>query len=88
MKITTNIKGQLAVSMAELRAFELGYIPCRPLYDTRYDLVLDNGNKLLKAQVKYADGRPSNAKGAVVVKLDYEDRKRNFTHIINVRWIC
>lgn len=77
MRITTNTKGQLAVSKTELRAFELGYIPSRPLFDTRYDLIIDDAKSLKRIQVKYADGNPSHATGAVVVKLDYEDRKKN-----------
>ena len=77
MKFTTNVKGQLAVSRAELRAFELGYLPSRPLYDARYDLIVDNAKKLLRLQVKYADGKPSNSSGSVVVKLEYQDRRKN-----------
>ncbi len=79
--ITTNIKGQLAVSKAELRAFELGFIPSRPLYDSRYDLIIDKDNKLSRIQIKYGDGKSSNSQGAIVVKLDYENRKKeNFTY--------
>ena len=77
MKITTNTKGQLAVSKAELRAFELGFLPSRPLFDARYDLIIDNGSQLSRIQVKYADGKPSNTHGSVVVKLEYTDRKKN-----------
>lgn len=76
MEITSNIKGQLAVSKAEIRAFELGFIPSRPLYDSKYDLLVDNGSKILRLQIKYADGKPSNSKGAVVVKLEYVDRQK------------
>ena len=74
MQITSNIKGQLAVSKAELRAFELGYIPSRPLYDTKYDLLIDKDSKIIRVQVKYADGISSNSSGVVVVKLEYIDR--------------
>lgn len=77
MKLTTNTKGQLAVSKAELRAFELGYLPSRPLYDARYDLIVDVESKLLRLQVKYADGKSSNSSGSVVVKLEYTDRRKN-----------
>ena len=76
MQATTNMKGQLAVSKAELRAFELGYIPSRPLYDCRYDLIIDKNGKLLRLQVKYADGKPSNSSGSIIVKLEYQDRKK------------
>lgn len=84
MKITSNTKGQLAVSKAELRAVELGFLPSRPLYDTKYDLVVDKNNQLFRIQVKYAAGNPSNSTGAVVVKLEYEDRQKNvYTYNIN-----
>ncbi|HET7098967.1 MAG TPA: group I intron-associated PD-(D/E)XK endonuclease [Patescibacteria group bacterium] len=79
--ITTNMKGQLAVSKAEIRAIELGFIPSRPLYDTRYDLIVDNGNKLIRAQIKYGGGKSSNSSGSAVVKLDYETRtKKVYTY--------
>ena len=81
MKATSNVKGQLAISKAELRALELGYIPSRPSFDTRYDLIIDNLNTLDRVQVKYADGKPSKTGGSVVVKLAYEDRKKRiFTY--------
>ncbi len=74
MKVTTNRKGQLAVSKAELRAFELGFTPCRPLFDSRYDMIIDDGNSLKRVQIKYADGKMSNSDGSVRVKLEYKDR--------------
>lgn len=79
MKMTSNVKGQLAVSKAEIRAFELGYIPSRPLYDNKYDLLIDKNSKIERIQVKYADGKSTNSTGAVVVKLEYLDRK-NIVH--------
>jgi hypothetical protein len=81
MKFSSNTKGQLAVSKTELRALELGYIPSRPLCDTRYDLIIDINGVLKKIQVKYANGLPSKSKGSIVVKLSYEDRKKQvFTY--------
>ena len=78
MKITTNVKGQIAASKAELRALELGYIPSKPIFDTRYDMILDDSqHKLLRIQIKYADGKVSNSEGSVMVKLGYEDRRKH-----------
>ena len=82
MKVTSNMKGQLAVSKTELRALELGFLPSRPLFDTRYDLIIDNHKDLIRAQIKYADGKSSNSSGVVVVKLEYIDRQ-NVTHTYN-----
>jgi len=56
---------------------ELGWIPSRPLYDSRYDMIIDDGKKLWRIQVKYANGKPSNTTGAVVVKLEYNDRTQH-----------
>ncbi len=74
---TSNVKGQLAVSKAELRAFELGFIPSRPLYDTKYDLIIDKNDKLQRIQVKYADGKSTNTDGSIVVKLEYIGRQND-----------
>ena len=71
---TSNWKGQLAVCKAESRAMELGFVPSRPLMDCRYDMIVDDGNRLWRIQVKYANGKPSNTQGSVVVKLEYNDR--------------
>ncbi len=73
---TSNWKGQLAVSKAETRAIELGFVPNRPLMDCRYDMVVDDGKRLWRVQVKYANGVPANSVGAVIVKLAYETRHR------------
>lgn len=78
IKITTNIKGQLAVSKAELRALELGYLPSRPIFDNRYDLILDDLKSLKRIQIKYANGISSHSEGAISVKLDYENRRKQF----------
>jgi hypothetical protein len=81
MNITSNIKGQLAVSKTELRALELGFLPSRPLFDTRYDLIIDDHESLVRVQIKYADGKSANSTGVVVTKLEYIDRqKKTFTY--------
>ena len=72
--ITSNRKGQIAVSKAQVRAIELGFNPCIPVMDCRYDLVLDDGKKLWRVQVKYADGKATHTSGSVIVKLEYNDR--------------
>lgn len=77
MKITTNVKGQLAAYKTEIRALELGYVPSKPSFDTRYDLILDDHKKLIRVQIKYADGKMTSSTGAVMVKLGYQDRKKN-----------
>lgn len=77
---TSNWKGQLAVSKAQVRAIELGYYVSVPLMDYRYDLVLDDGKKLWRVQVKYANRISTHTTGSVVVNLAYETRKRRHVY--------
>ncbi len=69
-------EGAIAATKTELRALELGYIPSNPIVDSRYDLIIDNRTRLLRVQIKYADGIPSSSSGAIVVKLAYENRQK------------
>jgi hypothetical protein len=69
MEVTSNVKGQLALTKTELRALELGYVPSRPIFDTRYDLIIDTLEGLKRVQVKYANGKPSQSLGSVIVNL-------------------
>ena len=78
--MTSNWKGQLAVSKAQVRAIELGYSPSVPVMDCRYDLVVDDGKKLWRVQVKYANRSSSHATGAVIVNLAYETRGRRHVY--------
>lgn len=79
---TSNWKGQIAVSKAQVRAMEHGYFPSVPIMDCRYDLVLeDAAGKLWRVQVKYANGTPSSSTGAVIAKLAYETRHRHYLHL-------
>lgn len=74
--MTSNRKGQIAVSKAQVRAIELGYAPAIPVMDCRYDLVLDDGDKLWRVQVKSSNRIVSHSKGSIAVNLSYETRKR------------
>src|SRR2546428_6106702 len=67
--LSTAQKGELAILRAQQRAFEKGWIVSRPTRDCRYDLVLDDGERLYRVQVKYAARKSSHATGAV--SLDF-----------------
>jgi hypothetical protein len=54
---STAQKGELALLHVLQRAVENGWIVSRPTRDCRYDLVLDDGDRLYRAQVKYAGRR-------------------------------
>jgi hypothetical protein len=51
--VNTHQKGYIAEARVKLRAIEFGWIVSIPEIEARYDLVLDNGHKLYRAQVKY-----------------------------------
>jgi len=53
--LTTVQKGEIAMLKCSLRAAELGFIISRPTIECRYDAVLDDGERLLRAQIKYCD---------------------------------
>jgi hypothetical protein len=62
-------KGQIAELKVTVRALEKGYIVSKPVIEARYDLLIDDGKTVQKAQVKYADGGSSHSSGAVTVHL-------------------
>ncbi len=80
--ITTQQKGKFAELKVEIRAYEKGWMVSRPTSDCRYDLVLDDGIKLFRVQVKYAGGK-GRGNGTVNVGLrrwagDKSRKTRNY----------
>src|SRR5271169_2383582 len=70
MDLTSSQKGELAKLKVEQRSVELGWICSRSPEASRYDVVLDNGKRLFRIQVKYAAAAPGHGtKGAVVANL-------------------
>jgi len=65
----THVKGQIAELKVQLRAVEKGMVISKPIPEARYDLVLDDGTELLRAQVKYVDSSSKNSQGAVMLHL-------------------
>jgi hypothetical protein len=69
-RLATNFLGEFAIAQVVLRALEKGFTPSRPLVECRYDLILDDGFKPYRVQVKYAGGKsPSQANGVIPVGL-------------------
>ena len=50
------------------RAIEKGWTPSFTVEGERYDMILDDGSRLYRVQVKYADGK-ARQDGSVTVKL-------------------
>lgn len=68
--VSLNIsKGEKAVLKVYFRAIEKGIIVSKPVIEgTRYDVILDDGQNLQRAQIKYADGI-TRSPGSVRVSL-------------------
>ena len=73
---STHQKGEIAQLKVQLRAAEKGVTLSKPLIDSRYDFILDDGQKLERVQVKYASGKAQNSQGSIKVNLkSWEGRK-------------
>ena len=73
---STHQKGEIAQLKVMLRAIEKGVVLSRPLIDSRYDFVLDDGQKLERIQVKYASGKAPHSQGSIKINLkSWEGRK-------------
>lgn len=74
---TTHQKGEIAQLKIQIRAAEKGVLVSRPTTEARYDIVLDIDGKLIRAQIKYSDHKPSKSagsKGCIEVRLSRETR--------------
>jgi len=69
MRSETCRKGEIAKCEVLRRAYERDIVVSIPTIDADYDLVFDVDGKLIKAQVKYASGKPSNSTGSVFLDL-------------------
>jgi hypothetical protein len=67
---SSNRLGQYAILKVEQRALEKGIIVSKPTIECRYDLILDDGERLCRAQVKYSNRKHGRqAEGVVPVGL-------------------
>lgn len=64
----------MAELKVEIRAYEKGYVVSKPSCESRYDLVIDIDNKLLRVQVKYLD---VISKDGCALELDLRKETRN-----------
>lgn len=74
-------KGEIAELKVILRAVEKGMIVCKPVIpSTRYDLILDDGSKLVKAQIKWAGYDRKDIQGSVSIDLRKLGVSREYRH--------
>lgn len=69
-------KGEMAMLKVQQRAAEKGVIVSKPTVDARYDLIVDEASRLLRAQVKWGGRKGSNATGSVAI--DFRKGKQRF----------
>jgi PD-(D/E)XK endonuclease len=74
--LTSEQKGELAQLKVQLRAVEKGCVVSRPTVQCRYDMIIDDGKRLLRAQVKYGDRSTQRSQGAV--RVDLRKRHKSF----------
>ncbi|MBV9924928.1 MAG: hypothetical protein JOZ96_07945 [Acidobacteria bacterium] len=72
----THQKGEIAQLKVQLRAAEKGVVLSRPLVESRYDFILDDGRRLERVQVKYAGGKSPHSAGSVKVNLKSWEGRR------------
>ena len=66
----TNDKGEYALLKVKQLALERNILLSEPtMPNCRYDLIVDCGERLVRAQVKWADGKTSQSSGAVYLNL-------------------
>ncbi len=70
VSLATNLLGEYAIHKVLLRAIEKGVVVFKPIIECRVDLVLDDGFKLYRTQVKYTNrASPKQSRGVVPVGL-------------------
>jgi PD-(D/E)XK nuclease superfamily protein len=69
-------KAEIAMMRVGIRALQLGAAVSKPIFEgARYDYIIEREGKLYRAQVKYADGKPSRTTGAVYLNLRKQIKK-------------
>lgn len=63
--MSRKLKEKMAELKVEMMAAQKGWTVSRPTSTSRYDLVLDDGDRLHRAQVKYAGAEPKASSGVV-----------------------
>ena len=76
----TNIKGTITELKCKTYFLELGYMVSTPESPTRYDFILDIGDKLLKIQVKTCHSEEDGAKIAFKTCSTHITAKGNTRH--------
>lgn len=74
----THKKGELACCEVYKRALQKDMTVSIPMVESRYDLILDDGKKLWRVQVRYCDTQNSKGSEGYSVKLFSECRNNGY----------
>lgn len=78
------IHGMIAQNKAELRAIEKGYLVSKPITEcARYDMIIDDGVRRERVQVKYAGGHQHRSKGSCVADLRCKSGRHTYANCYN-----
>lgn len=75
---STHQKGEIGRLKVCIRAAELGYTVSVPTVEARYDLIIDDGKKLYRVQVKYADYTGTKVENSILIKFKTECRNNGY----------
>ena len=78
--LDTNLKGTITELKCKTYFLELGYMVSTPESPTRYDFILDTGEKLLKIQAKTCHAKEDGAKLAFKVSSTHITANGNTRH--------
>ena len=78
--LSTNVRGTITELKCKTYFLELGYMVSTPESPTRYDFILDTGNKLLKIQVKTCHLEEDGARIAFQVRSSHITSSGNVKH--------
>lgn len=73
----TRHKDRIAHIKFEEACANLEIVVSKPTIETRYDYIIDIGNKLLPIQIKYCDSMSSRCKDAI--NIDFRRRGKGYT---------
>ena len=81
---SNTIRGMIAQNKAELRAIEKGYLVSKPITEcARYDMIIDDGERRERVQVKYAGGQHHSSEGSCVVDLRCKSGRHTYANCYN-----
>lgn len=74
----TKKKGNIAQQKVILKAIEKDWVVSKPIDECRYDLILDDGAKIYRTQVKYCNRHTSHVEGSVFITCNNGPRCPKF----------